>query len=792
MCTLNENDFVHVKARIKCNSFFGKQEVIPCAVTKMIMSNDDGATYYKVDLKDGCADIDWVWKGLQRPNLNMQMNDRFKFFFYTQLIKSESGKGDFSVFSGGGHCSVQEFLQAAVDVNANKHQIGASANQTQKKSLPVFTAAHNCTDLTTYITLEPKKEFAKAATKALQSFQELQKNNKIVKSVLWQSDNMAKIQEKECECISTLINQKCNLDHTTGDLMFAKPLSPMHIQNVFQLYSDIGKGIHASSHIRYPKTAILVAVGMEAVVRDFDPVDFQYMKEEQFAYTANSVLTWFTKDGGMAPYRFDEALVTGAVAQGEGSQNIKFEDSAFGKVVKALTAKGVCHIAESECVDRAFSEPNVNGVTLAGNDCEDLTASALATHKGIIQIGPVAYKYLQEAGISMPQYSVPTQNVTEEDMADLKNALQSPLLQKLSVKQKEALLLFSVRYTDLNSKGVITVDTKLGTALGASADQQTRALGGHSYAAMIYKPSDGGVAQCLVIEGTTPVQNLELKKDDFTLPLSVTVETDEVPVLSSKGFQLVGTDMSSSGVVMEKLVCADEFLQAIGANPFMQTEGSSFRRCIPFASVPQISSRPEHSENVIKQKEQNSFYQKVFVSGENLIFEKPCESNASNSKLNYGVNFLEFANESERVILNKPSGVGMDATEFAALKEYKNGLLREAYPPSFVDKEFTDNMERVMEKITITASPQGEAINDYLQNTWTTYVSESFFDPNERQKAREKAAIATQMFNTRMKANGNPHQMVCAIGMCSVFRILKFDRKAFKNNIDSKHIARHM
>lgn len=779
MCTLSENDFVHVKAKIQCNSFFGKQEVIPCPITKMIMSNDDGATYFKVDLKNGCGNIDWVWKGLSRPNINMQMNDRFKFFLYTQLIEGKDGLGDFSIFSGGGHCSAQEFLQTAVDVNSQK----------KHEELPVFSAAHNCSDLQTYITILPEKTFAKAANNALQSFTTLQKNNKIVKSVLWQSEKMAKLQQKECECISSHIKQQCKLNQKTGDLMFAKPLSPMHLNNICQLYSDIGAGIHASPHIRYPKTAVLVAVGIEAIVRDFDPVDFQHMKEEPFVYTANSVLTWFTKDGGMAPYRYDEALVAGKVGEGHGSNNIKFEDSAFGRVIKALTLKGICHVAENECVDRAFSEPNVNGVTLAGNDCEDLTASALATHKGIIQLGPVAYKYLQEAGISLPQYSVPTNAVTEEEMTDLKNALQSPLLQKLSVKQKEGLLVFSVRYTDLNNKGIITVDTKLGTALGASADQKTRALGGHSYASMVYKPSDGGPLQCLVIEGTSPVQNLELKKNDFTLPLSVTVQTDEVPVLSSKGFQLVGTSRSTPGVVMEKLVCADEFLQAVGANPFMQTESSTFRRCIPFASIPQISSRPQHSENLIKQKEQNSFYQKVFVSGEHLIFEKPRESNA---KLNYGVNFLELANESDRIVFSKPSGKGMNADDFAALKEYKNGLLREAYPPSFVDKEFTDNMEKVMEKLTITAQPQGEAINDYLQNTWTTYVSESSFDPNERQKAIETAELATQMFNTRMKANGNPHQMVCAVGMCSVFRILKFDREAFKNNIDSKHIARHM
>ena len=819
--SISATDSVQVHARLQIDVFFKQEKVEPCPITKLLVSNDDGATYADVYVSDkGLATIDWKWTGCKRPNLDMCMNDVFKFFFYSKKEPGVHGKGQFHIFCGGGHCSAEAFLHAAANTRDNAAQE------------PSVHAGHNVSGMQVFATMLPHPERHAEAEVALNAFKTLQSTGKITKSVLWDSEKMTAIQMKEASNIAGWIKKECVLEAKNGDSNFAKPLTPMHLFNVCQLYMDISSAANTSPHIRYSKVAIALAVSVDCMIKNFHSLDFMHMQEEPFVFCANEVLTWFTMDPEKAKYRFDETLVSedhenadanadaaDSVAGHTDNTNIRLSlyDDRLNQVI---TNNRKLHVAGSECVDRAMAEPNVNGFdTVAGNDCEDFSAAAQATHMGICQMGPPAKVVLQRRNPDLlarmaddMHDSVDMTNVPQEEIVDCEAALQSSIFEQCDARHLDGILVFCIRYADLVNKQVIEYQNCLGTALGASADKKTRQLGGHAYGKTLYRPSNGTAvclgthstaandavtgrknahcqAQLLVVEGTSSVQNMELDNQNCTVPLAVTVPVNERTEFENNGFKCIGSasDTQDTQVVMEKVVGAAEFLAAIGANPFMQVRSASSRRSIPFSVIHRYGQKALHGDNAKSQQQNNSFYQKVFITGDKLVFER---SHKKQGKQHFGVAFLDFAAKLDHIVLKKAAGGGMSASEFSQLQTYKKGLWREAFPPSVTDQMFDKNLERSMEKVQITAEPLGAHVNDYLKNCWMTFVSESFATADEQQALLQNAAMTCSCFNAQMQAQGSPHRMLCKVAMSSVFRILMFDRTILRNEATHRHAIR--
>jgi hypothetical protein len=819
--SISVNDAIQVHAKLKIDVFFKMQKVEPCPITKMLVSNDDGATYADVYVSDkGLATIDWKWTGCKRPNLNMCMNDVFKFFFYSKKEPGMNGNGQFHIFCGAGHCPAKDFLHAAASTRDN------AARE------PSVHAGHNVSGMEIFATMLPHPDRQHETEAAFSAFETLHSAGKISKSVLWDAEKMAAIQMKEAGNIAAWIKKECVLEAKNGDPNFAKPLTPMHLFNVCQLYMDIFAAATASPHIRYPKVAIALAVSVDCMIKNFHSIDFIHMNEEPFVYCANEVLTWFTMDPEKAKYRFDETLTcadndkadanaasteSGAVAGDTDNTSIRlnlFDD----RLEQVIAKNSKLHVAGSECVDRAMAEPNVNGFdTVAGNDCEDFSAAAQATHMGICQMGPPAKVVLQRrnpallASMNPDMHdSVDTAHVSQEEIVDCEAALLSPIFAQCDARHMDGILVFCIRYTDLVNKQVIEYQNCLGTALGASADKKTRQLGGHAYGKTLYRPSSSTAvklgahttegkdvdamkkhshcqAQLLVVEGTSSVQNMELDNQNCTVPLAVTVPLQEKAEFENNGFKCIGTatNAQDTQVVMEKVVGAAEFLSAIGANPFMQVRSASSRRSIPFSAIHKYGRKALHGDN--EKQQNNSFYQKVFITGDKLVFER---SHKRQGKQHFGVSFLDFTAKLDHIVFKKAAGGGMSPAEFSELQTYKQGLWREAFPPSVTDLTFNKNLERSMEKVLITAEPIGEHVNDYLKNCWMTFVSEGFATTAERQKLLQNAAMTCSCFNAQMQAQGSPHRMLCKVAMSSVFRILMFDRTILRNEATQRHAIR--
>jgi hypothetical protein len=272
----------------------------------------------------------------------------------------------------------------------------------------------------------------------------------------------------------------------------------------------------------------------------------------------------------------------------------------------------------TECMTRASSEPNVGAKVFSTNDCEDHTATIGSLFKGYVeahetrQKDPAAF----DKALASPAFDL----LDAEDKENLKLILErgydmlEPFRQGLANPDRDMIVGDDV-YGDKDRMDFTNV---LGVALGASAGNPLGVFGGHSYAQLSFLPARraaavaapapgsgpvpatcphtgteiGRAPECLVLEGTAHVKNLDVSARRSLVPIVRKVPPDLVPPLVEQGCRVLGVAPDGLVVLEDDELITDLLAGLEGGLKWLGVaDGPAGRRTIPWITLARRGAR---------------------------------------------------------------------------------------------------------------------------------------------------------------------------------------------------------
>lgn len=758
-------DGLHLRFKAKTFTYVDGAVSGVSPLSSVTVCDNDGATYQKVPVgADGVFDVDFVLAPREAPHVVAGLTDRLKFHFHGRGDLARNGNKNFQF----GVAAESVYLGDVLARNCTANGVApVTRPATQSKLAPAkgpLLFRHNFSKNEVHVQLLPCLEATPQAV--LSRFEALVEAGAVRESVLWRSGKFNQLIGAHGERIKGEIQTALSIDVERGLGSFAGMQSAFPMFGEALLYPDISRATACMRQEYCPHVAGLYSVFVGFNLNNVHPIDVEHLSDHSLAYILADCLTFFTVDNIAGAYVSDETFGD-IVPEAERKQEERGREAWQGRIKMQPT----------ECISRSFSEPNIDWRVFSANDCEDHTNTIIGVAKGYVEL----------------------HSLLEADEAAFDGKLNNPLFAAVDAEAKSAVKVFLRRAHCLltpflarlkggepTGEGArVDISNVLGTALGASTDNVTGSYGGHSYAHMAFFPGAGSGArpECIVLEGTARLQNLEIAPREQVVPVLREVDPDMVPLMVRQGFRPVGATAAGT-VAMEIDLLATDLAAAVeGSVKWLEVDPrTQARRTIPWMTLSKRSARthehdfaarPDALQEAMERKAETCFYQDAVVMGNKIVSETLPASRSER----LGTFFPSYRPGDPCVRFAEPSAEksGLDPETFAQMQQYKLDRLCEIFEPlvaQSLDEQITDHWKPV----ACVAKPRGEAVNDYMASVYCVTVSEASLDPAEQQAQRAKALSLTSQGAATLAKEGLPHEIICHEGIHSVMRTMVYHK----------------
>jgi len=553
-----------------------------CPLSSVMVCDNDGATFLAVPVSDdGTARVDFsLQPSVRVRHAEPGVTDRLKFHFRAR----DSPTHEFGVCSG--HFYLRELLaQAATGQRVPKAQSDTVRTRMARAAKGrVFVVSDNFQPVEVHFTVSG------GSADAVARFDALYEAGAIRDSVLWQSEKMNALVETQVGLLADMLQQHTvvSLERGLSPFLNMGTCHPMEGERL--LFPDISKNMEYMRAEFAPAGATAYLIVMAFNCNAVHVEDAYHMNDHNLAHMlACTTAGTFTKDGLAAGYVTD-VNVSGAAL-----------------TYNAMLCAAFAATTATENMPRGLGGPNVGPVVFSSGDCEDHSRTIEAVLKVLSQKMPCCC----------------CNSICRADTSDLQGCIELherglggagalPFLAQLAPATLEAVLYCAGRFHAMlapfrarlgplaagakakaaEPSVLVDVTNVLGTALAPSAGGEIAGggeLAGHSYMHMELRHADGR-AENLVLEGTTPLSNVEAAPRERSMPVLHTVprEAAERFVACNGGRVLAAT---ADSVTLELDVPVTALLQAVEAEPFMAVDPKMCRRDVPCFSVSHRSAR---------------------------------------------------------------------------------------------------------------------------------------------------------------------------------------------------------
>ena len=787
---------------------------VQCPLSTAILFDNDSMTSCETSIReDGLAKFDFTLESRPAPEgvpapADLGMLSRLKLMTYASGYDAHP---DFQFGVASGHFPAETLYEH----NCRAH--GAGGLSAEAQAAPTAALAvlrHNAAPVTVTVDIVPPPKgeppLAVRPEDQRERFRKLQAQGAVSESILEHSPAVNDLIDAHAEFLQRRFEAVLQIDTPRGVNTFANMGSVLPMAGERLLYPDIGKRVTALPYVRAPEVACLYAIGMGFNLNGVRPSQARKLKPLHLAHILADCFTFYTLDSKAAGYISDVTFVA--------LKNRRSAPSVAGNRWQGEMATG-----PTESMTRPFSKPNCDGVVFASNDCEDYQAATAGVVMG--------FKVCEEKRRRDPEaFRKHFDNrlfsaVPEEDREGILFALQQAYEMSRPFRARVAATAAVLRTGSVMDPAAshaemgkalaapteIEVDCfpVLGTALaaqaGAVADRKMRGVfGGHAYYAMTIKTADKP-AQCLTLEGTAYLHNVESDSREQYVHLKVQAPVGEVAEMQREGFRLLAT--RPDGVAeLELAMPLDDYLNHMRAAPCLRTSSTQTRKQIAICSLSKLTARrqapttpAEFGEHLrqdaeLQSKAQSSFYQDALAIGDRVPVDsrrdpavlavglQGCaavpglagEANASAPWL--GTFYPLFAPGKPDVELVDIQNIGLHPRDAQTTAQYKLARLAEVSPPVDLPR-FEREIIETWKPLTIAACDRGDSVNEYLESVHCITVGEAATEPS-RQKALDASAhaIASET-NAQMARSAMPHEMRDWAGIHSSFRTLVLHRE---------------
>ncbi len=811
-------------------------------------SMHDSCTWQRVEVgKDGTFTVDFELR-VRNPSEDTHLhfldefglNRRLKLHFF-----SNSGKDE--VFLCAGHWPIKDILLGACAVNGvippslqaapTRHppknaQIGKQARQGQnvrtaagedvvvappativgpgavsgpgQKGGPpgivvdgrievktTYECAHNFEKHGIVFELIKSDHSAADIAEGYEQYRKLENRGRIASCPLDESDEMNGAIEQQIKHTGENIKKHFECNQATGDHMFYMPGTMYSMQGQITHLTNIFMNTVQNVHQFTPVPLTLYNITAALKLNKLHGADG--LSEDDMAHVFADVLTVHALDSHASPYISDETL---------------------GLLIP-MNGCIVAQATQSERVSRSYAFPVRLDGSINCDDCEG-KSDFMASHvKGISMLGEM------------------TKNMDGDRLKAFAEKYDDEIIKNLTTEQRVRLIKLNNYFYDRLVAGHFQVFNVLGTAMGASADKNTRQLGGHSYAVLEVhdgasagqwklglapaagadSPEDSGwdkprisrrqtLADAILLEGTSYLRQLsESVEGRLSAELNVKAKQSQVDSLSKMGFTAIAGADEKGDIPMSMHMDPETLVGMAAASNVLSSTNPEMRVQMPFVphgkamrkgivSKAIASARAAEGEGTIDGD--MSFYQQMYCTGWDMVVEEKGQSMldaaqqalalAYEHKPKFGTKFAGYA-QNENVKFVRPSGKPLSEEMQERVNRFIVRRSRAMHMPLVDHKDIMATVNKFWSPIEYpslspAAGPQTplEAMTKYV------HVSSSVpYEVQDRRSALDDAKSVVEKFNTRNALEKTGHVATSWACMTGVVRTLSLRLDTIKD-----------
>ena len=278
----------------------------------------------------------------------------------------------------------------------------------------------------------------------------------------------------------------------------------------------------------------------------------------------------------------------------------------------------------------------------------------------------------------------------------------------------------------------------------------------------------------ILLEGTSYLRQMsDTAQKNLAACMTLEVQEDEVEKMKRVGFR-VGNKKENGSQLMYMNMHPSDLVQLVEASDVLASNMKSARQQIPF--IPHGKAMREGLSTSSTEDKEDTFYQYMFVKGENIIAEQQSESLAAKAsaamgltfrcKDTFGTKFIGYTDRSDTVKHIACSGKPYNEEEQKLIKEFIQARNRVMFMPLIDHKTILSGLDKVWEPIEFpkplkVTTPQGTELTLSPAETMKKYINITVAVPydttEQRKQASEEAQVLVDNFNANAVRTGVKH-----------------------------------